>query len=277
MNQPSKILIISSLIILAVSCISEEPMSENPKKEITEKHQWQLSEFSVKAKWDSYDQDVPFLYPSIPDNIPDKFIVNESLQVGDQGSQASGSAWAAGFTAFTYLIRSHKKEPAYVCSPAYIFNQLNRGINKVIEIQEVAEFLVREGCADLKYMPYREYDHFYTPTAEARRDANAHKLSGYARVDFLDMSQVQGHLLQGSPVIITLRVYDNFLLLENEVWQSPVGRFLGRHTVAVIGYDNKKEMVYIHNSAGGKWAKNGRAAIPYSWFLRLTEKAYVLY
>ncbi len=264
-------------LTVAASCVTEEPRQKPDQPEITETHQWTLSDFAIRPLWDDRDTSVPVMFPATPETVPPRFILSENLPVGDQGSQASGSAWAAGFTAFTYLNRKKTGNADYICSPAYIFNQLNRGINRIIEIREAADFLVREGCADLSLMPYREFDHLYTPTVEARRNASLNRLSGYARVDYLDISQIQGHLLLGNPLVIQIRVYDNFLELNSEVWESPVGRFLGRHSVAVIGYDNDKELIYIHNSAGGKWGKNGRAAIPYSWFLRLTEKAFVFY
>ena len=126
-------------------------------------------------------------------------------------------------------------------------------------------------------MPYSAVDHAYRPSSRARRDANNYRIHDFARVDYTDLDQVRSHLLQNKPVIITLMISENFIELEDAVWQQPEGQFRGRHSIALVGYDDKKRIFYFLNSVGSAWGQNGLAAIPYSWFIRLTKQAYVLW
>ena len=126
-------------------------------------------------------------------------------------------------------------------------------------------------------MPYVAEDYVRRPSNEAILDAENYMISGFGRVDFTDLRQVQAHLLQGSVVIVTMRVTENFLILKEAVWEQPRGAPRGRHTLALIGYDDGKKLFTLQNSAGFRWGDQGFVQIPYAWFLRMTDQAYVLW
>ena len=264
-------------VLITISCVTEPVEDTNAARPIDENTVWQLGDFPVRPGWSQDDRDVPLALSPLPDPLPREFVLKGNLPMGNMGPQASGTAWAAGFTAFSFLVQLEKGDKEFLCSPAFLYNRLNGGKNNGIELFDALLMLRDTGCPDISLMPYRPFDFLYQPGTEAIQDAGKHRIQNFARVDFTDAEQVKGHLLQGHPVLATLRIFDNFLGLEGKNWSRPLGRPRGRHTVAVIGYSDRREEFLIQNSVGSAWGDNGRVWIPYSWFIRLTEKAYVLW
>jgi hypothetical protein len=125
-------------------------------------------------------------------------------------------------------------------------------------------------------MPFNEKDFFRKPGPDALQNADAFRVRGYSRIDFRDFDQVHAHLLQGSVLIVSMKITENFVDLREPLW-TPAGKFVAIHTVGVIGYDITRQEVLIQNSAGGTWGHFGTARMPWIWFQRLTEKAFVLF
>ena len=82
-------------------------------------------------------------------------------------------------------------------------------------------------------------------------------------------------LLEGRPIVVTLQVSQNFLNLESMQWIRPEGMPVGRHTVAMIGFDRKAETWIFQNSAGDDWGHNGQFSLNRDWFSRLATQGYV--
>ena len=239
---------------------------------------WRLSQFKVQPDWTEKDRRVPFILASVSQNLPISHRLKNLPPVGNQGSQASGTAWALGYFAATYVYKQNKKEKkGYLCSPAFVYNSLNRGVDKGIELVDGLELLKKHGCPNEKYMPYNAADPAYKPSSRARRDAGNYRIHNFGRVDYTDLDQVRSYLLQNRPIIITLMISENFIKLEEAVWQQPEGQFRGIHSLALVGYDDEKRIFYLLNSVGSAWGKDGLSAIPYSWFIRLTKQAYTLW
>lgn len=238
---------------------------------------WSLQSANIQPEWFEDEQDVPFLLAGLTEDAPDAYMLPAMIAAGDQGPQASGTAWAAGYTATSYLVRKKNNSGQYVCSPAFIYNELNEKQNRGIEIYEALILLKNTGCPDMRYMPYKPMDYSTAPDRTAYNSAAAHRIQGFGRVEFFDLNQVKAHLLQGRVVIVTLRITENFLTLDQYVWEAPSGERRGRHTIALIGYDDVRNQFIFQNSAGAAWGQYGRGAIPYVWFVRMAQKAYVLW
>ena len=242
------------------------------------KGKWKLAQFSVQESWSEKDKEMPFVLASMPKDFPLSYRLKDLPSAGNQGAQASGTAWALGYFAASYVHKQNARSKTdYQCSPAFIYNSLNEGVDKGIEIVEGLKLLKKYGCPREKYMPYNAADAAYRPGSRARRDARNYRIRNFGRIDYTDLDQVRSHLLQNRPVIITLMISDNFIALEDFVWQNPEGKFRGRHTLALVGYDDTKKLFYLLNSVGSSWGEKGLAAIPYSWFIRLTKQAYTLW
>ena len=254
----------------------EKRQRENRKK-------WRLSEYSLQDRWREEEKKVPFLYAQVPDKVPSFYQLPTRIKIGNQGRQTSGTAWALGYFTMTYIhkakqkVRKKEKQKSYTCSPAFIYNKLNNGQNIGIDLLDALKFVLEKGCPEIEYMPYRKDDYSFLPNNRTISNAYKYRIKGFARVDFRDIDQIRAYLLQDKPIVITMAVSSNFITLRSSVWRQPVGRFLGNHSTVIIGYDDKKELLHFQNSVGTRWGGKGYFYMPYSWFIRLTKQAYVIW
>ncbi|MCB1172645.1 MAG: C1 family peptidase [Leptospiraceae bacterium] len=238
---------------------------------------WQIEQFPVTESWTDQEIRIPLALVSLPADAPQSYTMPFLVEAGNQGRQASGSAWAAGYLALSQHYRIKKKETDYICSPAFIYNQLVNGKDIGLELYETLGFLTESGCAHYRYMPYDEINLLQRPNAQAIHDAVRHASRGFARVDFMDLDQVKAHVYQNTVVMVTLNIAENFLDLDEDTWEYPAGKSAGRQSLGVVGYDNERNAFLIQNSAGPDWGQSGRVWIPYTWFLHLVQKAWILW
>ncbi|MCE9597759.1 MAG: C1 family peptidase [Spirochaetia bacterium] len=235
-----------------------------------------LEEFPIEPNYSQADKSVPFMLAGNVENPQRVFILPELPPAGNQGKQASGAAWAAGYLAAGYYFRTREGMKTFTCSPAFLYNNLNQGKDEGIEIARTLQFLKDTGCAEERTMPYAEFDPLKRPGSDAFTSAAAHRIRGYARIDYRDLDQVRSHLLQGSVIVVSMKITENFVELTKPVW-VPAGDFVAIHTFTIVGYDIITSEVIMQNSAGMDWGKAGQARLSFAWFQRLTEKAFVLF
>ncbi len=261
--------IMASILLIGCSSYSLDNSKNRGK--------WKLKELQVKANWNRKDKKIPLILAALPKEVPDQYRLDNIPPAGNQGSQASGVAWAVGYFAATRLQRKKKENKHYQCAPAFIYNCLNGGIDRGIEIVSALEHLKTHGCPEEKYMLYIAQDPAHQPSSRARNNAQKYRINGFGRVEYTDLDQVRAHLLQNKPIIVTMLISENFTNLDDANWTGPEGQALGLHTLAIIGYDDTKQIFFLLNSVGTKWATKGQTTIPYSWFIRLIKKAYVMW
>lgn len=217
---------------------------------------------------------------------------------GDQGQQGSCVAWATGYALKTYQENVERQwgvdTPAHQFSPAYIYNQINGGVDAGSRIPDALNLLVEEGCDTLDSFPYNEWDYLTQPTEEQRRRAYHFRADGWAVVDLdptpSDNSQPDIDVellkvaLQDGPVVIGANVYyeagwDGWLSPgpEGEInrkniawWRFFVGPD-GGHAVCVVGYDDNHHTVdgpgafKFINSWGPEWGYGGYGWMSYEY------------
>lgn len=238
---------------------------------------WLLKEYEIKPDWNTKDREVSFFLASLPSVVPATFTISDLPSAGDQRAQASGTAWACGYLAMT-VIQRRAGNTDYLCSPSFLYNSLNNGRDQGIAIVDTLEFLLRRGCPTWQTMPYLANDFRIGPHARAREEARKYLAKQYARIEFRDLDQIRAHILQNRAIVISMLVSKNFAALKGtSVWKMPIGFPAGRQTMVVIGYDDRSSQVLIMNSLGKQWGLNGIIRVPYSWFLRLTKKAFALW
>ena len=238
---------------------------------------WELKNYTVQADWNADDLKAPIALAPIPKNIPNSYTMPNLPKVGDQGAQASGTAWATGYFATSYIYQKKSRKKKYICSPAFVYNSLNQGLDQGIEIYNALELLKNRGCASEKLMPYNSEDPAHQAGSRALKEASKYKISNFARVEYSDLDQIRSYLLQNKPIVATIQISDNFIQLREKLWEKPIGKFRGKHTMALIGYNDKKRTFLFLNSVGTKWGAKGFVSIPYSWFIRLCKKVYVIW
>lgn len=246
------------------------------EKSKKERAVWTIGQFNINTSWNDQDRKYPLVFSSMPAQSPVKYILRPLPSVGNQGAQASGTAWTVAL-ASSYMFHVKRNIQGYYCSPSFLYNTLNQGQDAGIDLHKALNLFVGTGCPREQLMKYNPNDYTAQPSPEILKNAMNYKLAGFGRVDFSDINQVKGHLLQNSVVMTTMEVFENFLDLSTDVWKIPAGARIGRHSICVVGYDDQKKAFLIQNSAGTDWGQKGMAWIPYDWFIRLTVSAYVLW
>lgn len=264
-------LLVFCLLFPLAGCVTVDDEG-NPLEEKKKQDYWNLRKLPEGPFWSDEEKKVPFLVVGLPSDVPSEFLLEDLPEPGDQGRLAAGTAYAAGYLLMTMKERARGKS-GYTCSPEFVYNSLNGGKNVGLEILDVMEFLKGVGCADRSHFSAR--DPYIRPDPEAIAEASEHRIQGFARVDLSRPTHVMANLLQGRPVIVTLQVSENFLNLDEMEWKKPSGLPMGRHTVALIGFDRAEEIWIFQNSAGEDWGHNGRFSLHRQWFSRLATQGYV--
>jgi C1A family cysteine protease len=160
--------------------------------------------------------------------------------------------------------------PKHIFSPAYIWNQLNGGINQGTTVKEGLDLLVSQGCSTLDKMPYSDTDFTQTPSQSARDQAARFKAVSWEYETTLN--DLKASLAAGDPVIWDCYVYDSLADLnpQNNVYtgkSSPSEVIKSLHAMCIVGYDdsmcNGTGAVKVINSYSG-WGDGGYAWIAYN-------------
>ncbi|MFN3604049.1 MAG: C1 family peptidase [Leptonema sp. (in: bacteria)] len=268
-----------SFLLIFISCIT---VDESGKiiQDFTifkekEENKWKLSDIPLGPRWSENDKTIPLLILPREENLPLTFVLEKLPKVSNQGKQASSTAFASGYLAMSYYYRTKKNKKNYICSPSFIYNILNNGKDEGIEIYDSLTLLKNTGCPPIEYFTYKEYDYKIQPSSLVVQIANDYKILEFVRMDPLDMYQVATFIKKDFIIITTIYISENFLSLKEKIYE-PKGKFLGKHTLAIIGYDLKNQFYYLMNSFGDTWGKKGIVLISKNWYDRLVVSAYVI-
>lgn len=187
---------------------------------------------------------------------------------GNQLNQGSCTAWAVGYAAKSY---EEKVEMGWayqantLFSPAWIYNQINGGVDEGSYIHEALGLIVNKGAATLATMPYNSNDYWSRPSLLAIKEAAKYKATSWVRLSSKD--DIKDKLAKALPVIIGIDIYDSFYALRgsNAVY-TPSGNYDGGHAVTVVGYDDNQfgGAYKVINSWGTTWGAQGYFWLPYS-------------
>ena len=201
--------------------------------------------------------------------------------VGVQGRQNSCVGWAVGYALKSYQERLEERwlfGLATVFSPAWIYNQINRGRDDGSFIYEALDLVVDKGAATLWTMPYDHTNYWSQPTDAATREARQYRASGRSRVQ--GTRQIKAALFNRLPVVVGMDVFDSFVALRgvNSVYSTFRGPDLGGHAVTIVGYDDQRfgGAFKAINSWGTGWGSEGYFWLPYGYLRQVVDRAYVL-
>jgi hypothetical protein len=201
---------------------------------------------------------------------------------GNQGEQQSCVGWATAYALKSYHesveVGWSLNTPAHLFSPAFIYNQINRGQNNGSSFEAALDLAVNKGVATLGRMPYKETDYLSQPTPEALEEASFFKASKWYTI--IGTENIKAALANRQPVLIGIQLYGNisFLVSPDPVYNSTAGGTLGGHAVTIVGYDDNKYggSFKVLNSWGITWGDSGYFWIPYSFLSQITKEGYVL-
>lgn len=235
---------------------------------------------AVNSKLSSALQGTPGTAPTEPPSVD----LSPFFPVpGDQGRQNSCVGWATA-----YAIKSYQEgreidwsldSSAHVFSPAYIYNQINNGVDRGSRLDQGLQLIVEQGAASWTAMPYSEGDFLTQPSDQARIEAAQYRANSWKKTDGTDA--MKAALINRQPVVVAINACDSFQSLTdaNAAYQyNPQDGHCFGHAVTVVGYDNNLlgGAFKLINSWGTRWGDKGFFWIPYSSVTQLINYAFTL-
>ena len=122
-------------------------------------------------------------------------------------------------------------------------------------------------CSEKKW-PYDTSKVFFRPTWGAYRDAYAHKIDGYYRIDGAGDERIQlikRALESHHPVVFGCTVdaafqsvgFDGIVKMPGSIRTNP-----GGHAMLIVGYKDAGQTLIVRNSWGNGWGDNGYCYMP---------------
>jgi len=71
------------------------------------------------------------------------------------------------------------------------------------------------------------------------------------------LDNIKNALLQYGPLVTSLEVYEDFYAYDGGIYSHVYGKYVGRHFVTLVGYNNDKGYWICKNSWGTQWGENG--------------------
>jgi transcription initiation factor IIF auxiliary subunit len=204
--------------------------------------------------------------------------------VGNQGSQNSCTGFAVGYAAKTYLeVRDQNWQPnvtSRIFSPAFIYNQINKGRDRGSSIVRAIYLLKNKGCSTLSTMRYSDRDYRTQPTARAVKEAGKYKVRGFYTVK--TGAKIRTALRQGHVVVICIKTdpifrsgrYKVFGKAEKARGDKARGanEKHGFHAMVVVGYDDSRQAFLLMNSWGPAWGQKGYCWVSYDQMAKVENR-----
>jgi len=205
---------------------------------------------------------------------------------GNQGAQNSCVGWSIAYGMKTYqektarnwdLVEGGSLKKEHVFSPAYIYNQINKGEDNGAMFADAFNLLKTKGVATLSTEPYDESDYLSKPNEEANKEAKNYKIAWAKTIDPADLKGIKSYLSKGYPVIIAVSFDENFTDTKGPVVVSSMvtdENSMG-HAMLVVGYDDGKNSFRIMNSWGKEWRDGGYCWFTYDVFKKIVREAWI--
>ena len=146
------------------------------------------------------------------------------------------------------------------------------------DIKNALRLLVTDGTVSADLMPY---DAERIPVAKDKADY--YKISNYLHIfnsskrNSLKVFEVQKSLMRGNPVIVELKVPDDFKRLKKTRFYTSLNDARDRsYTFVVVGYNLELEAFEVLSSWGANWASNGYLWVGFEDFGQMAVNGYVM-
>ncbi len=209
------------------------------------------------------------------DSVDSVDISHQMPPIGNQSSQGSCAAWAMGYYHKTHTewledTSRNLTDPQNQFSPAFIYNQVNCGVDGGSNFSHIGVLITQQGCANLVDCPYRVRDYQSWPSESAYFNAlpyRAKRSFSFSTADSAGINMVKQRLCNGQTTVLGILCWSNFANINayDTVYcvSDVTGSLLGGHGVCVTGYDDNK-MTHdgpgafrIANSWGTGWGSRG--------------------
>jgi C1A family cysteine protease len=195
--------------------------------------------------------------------------------VYDQGQLGSCTANAIG-AAFEF--DQIKEKVAHVWRPSRLFIYYNERVmegdvsqDAGAQIRDGIKSVATQGACSEDLWTYDITKFADQPPQNCYANAAKHLATSYQSVA-QSLSQIQGCLASGYPVVFGFTVYDSFesaQVASTGVLNMPASSesVLGGHAVLCVGYDNASQRFIVRNSWGDAWGQKGYFTMPYTYLL----------
>lgn len=175
--------------------------------------------------------------------------------VGNQGDLNSCSSWALGYYTKSFQEGREKNwdmtQAAHQCSPSFLYNQANGGVDEGSYFSDNVWLLTNQGCAPISSMPCTA-DYTLLPTVQQYLDGMPFR-SGSSGVLY-NVASTKQHVEGGDVVVVSVDVYSDYLSATgaNNVYDGPpvTATLLGSHAITIIGFDDNRS----YTNASGQTA-----------------------
>lgn len=228
--------------------------------------------------------------------------------VGDQGHQNACGAWSLGYACRSFY--NLEQDPVYktikkaddgkVISPQFIYNLLNHGENRFIELPDALRLLVDTGACSIrtwKMLPPTFFPLKQQPRKLQLAEAENFKIRDFSQIDDNTLLQdIKAQLRSGIPVIFSA-YFDPVFFRDGHgyvntkdykhgipyVWRTyhPDTEHSTDstdlcHAMVFVGYDDSLRAFEFMNSYGTKWGNKGFGWLSYDIAYDVIAEAYVI-
>jgi C1A family cysteine protease len=274
------------ILLTFIGCGESNGSSQNNQNGIASKKLGTGALFSTEEVLSQIPLAMPPLTEYTENQLPISFDLSDDMPpVRSQGSQGSCVSWAVGYYLKSYHEHIEKgsdygigNDYDGVYSPAFLYNVVkSNGCDGGSTIVENLDRVKNIGIATWKDMPYDEKDCDTQPSYTAIENSKCAKILSYERVEIED---IKYYISNGNPIIIAIKVYDNFVkpeVVNGEYFYKTYQQRgdQGGHAIVVVGYDNNRNAFKIINSWGRDWGNDGFLWIDYDVFSKIVREAYI--
>ncbi len=228
------------------------------------------SRFGRKYAWrrDVPDQrDMVFsapLHAALPDHVDLSALCGH---IEDQGNLGSCTAHALG-TCLEFITTKNRD-----LSRLFIYYNERAVEGDIMSdngamIRTGAKVCSKYGSPVETYWPYNIHSFNHKPPPVAYQEGVKHKALSYQSI--VGLQAMKACLAQGFPFAAGISVYDSFesdAVAQTGIVPMPKSTesLLGGHAIAVVGYNDAKQMFLVRNSWGTLWGLKGYFWIPYAY------------
>ena len=216
---------------------------------------------------------------------------------GQQGKQGSCVGWATTYALKSYHekrkrnldygphVQNQNGNGEHVFSPAWTYNQINKGKDRGAHIPHALDLLVEKGAVSWADWPYNPKDFKKQPNGVQIKTAAKYRAKGYETVPVQDTEALKAELAKGYPMVIGVNSGpDRWKCCRNDsVYDGYTVANKNGHAMVLIGYDDSKRSPKGHRGAfkildsdGSNWGTNGYGWISYDFARSFFYAAYAL-
>ena len=201
-------------------------------------------------------------------------LTDEMPPTGDQGHQGSCASWSIAYYHRTQLEYRERHwdltDPNHQFSPAFAYNQVNRGGDNGSGFGDNMPLICEQGCASLADCPYDYTDYTTWPSESAYSHAIPFRTKTWAwfhTYDATAINMIKQLLVNGSSSCLAIRVWGNFDTIAAHDYMycaaDRSGSNRGGHLITFVGYDDTLTThdgtgaFRMVNSWGPSWGQQG--------------------